>query len=57
LFQFGQERAGARDQFAALLSVWERMLSTEHPQTPATRGSLAYRTGQAESDTGRPGLD
>ena len=41
------DAAGARDQFAALLPVAERVLGPEHPDTLAARASLAYWTGQA----------
>lgn len=37
----------ARDQFAELLSVQQRVLGTEHPDTLTTHGGLAYWTGQA----------
>ena len=37
----------ARDQFAALLPVRERVLGPEHPRTLTTRANLAYWTGQA----------
>ena len=36
--------AGARDQYAALPPVRERVLGPEHPDTLAARGSLAYWT-------------
>ena len=41
------DAAGARDQFAALVPVAERVLGPEHPDTLAARASLAYWTGQA----------
>jgi hypothetical protein len=41
------DAAGARDQFAALLPIRERVLGPEHPHTVATRGNLAYWTRQA----------
>ena len=41
------DAAGARDEFAALLPVAERVLGPEHPDTLAARASLAYWTGQA----------
>jgi hypothetical protein len=44
------DAAGARDQFATLLPVIERVLGAEHPDTRDTRGSLAYWTGQADPD-------
>jgi hypothetical protein len=42
--------AAARDQFAALLPVFERVLGPEHPATLAARRVLAYWTGQADGD-------
>jgi Tetratricopeptide repeat len=39
--------AAARDLFARLLPVSERVLGPEHPQTLTTRHELAYWTGQA----------
>ena len=39
--------AAARDQFAALLPVRERVLGREHPDTLATRANLARWTGEA----------
>jgi hypothetical protein len=41
------DAAAARDQFAALLPVRERVLGPEHPRTMSTRANLAYWTGQA----------
>jgi Tetratricopeptide repeat len=41
------DAAGARDQFAALLPVRERVQGPEHPDTLATRRNLAYRTAEA----------
>ena len=41
------DAAAARDQFAALLPVAERILGPDHPDTLAARASLAYWTGQA----------
>ena len=41
------DAAAARDQFAALLPVSERVLGPEHPETLTTRGSLASWTGEA----------
>ena len=41
------DAAAARDQYAALLSVEERVLGPEHPTTLIARGSLARWTGQA----------
>jgi len=48
-YSIGQagDAAGARDQFAALLPVAERVLGPEHPDTLAARASLGYWTGQA----------
>jgi hypothetical protein len=42
--------AGARDQFAALLPISERVLGPEHPTTLITRGSLASWTGRSERE-------
>jgi hypothetical protein len=42
------DAAGARDQYAALLPVNERVLGPEHPDTLATRANLAYWSRQAE---------
>jgi hypothetical protein len=36
------DAAGARDQFAALLPIRERVSGSEHPDTRATRNNLAY---------------
>ena len=44
------DAAGARDQFAALLPVRERVLGAEHPDTLTTRGNLARWTGEAARD-------
>jgi len=46
------DAAEARDQCAALLSVWERVLGPEHLETLGTRGSLAYWTGEAGNVAG-----
>jgi hypothetical protein len=48
------DAAGARDHFAALLPVHERVLGPEHPVTRKTRGYLARWTGQAGAE-GRRG--
>jgi hypothetical protein len=40
---------GARDQYAALLPVRERVLGAEHPQTLYVRGRLPYSTRAADS--------
>jgi len=42
------DAAGARDQYAALLPVVERVLGGEHPDTLTTRGNLAYWTEKTE---------
>ncbi len=36
------DAAGARDQYAALLPISERVLGAEHPDTLATRNNLAH---------------
>ena len=41
------DAAGARDQFAALLPIRERVLGAEHPDTLTTRANLAEVTAQA----------
>ena len=41
------DAAGARDQFAALLPIRERVLGPEHPDTLTTRSNLAAWTGRA----------
>jgi hypothetical protein len=41
------DAAAARDQFAALLPVFERVLGPEHPDTLTTRHNLARWTGEA----------
>ena len=41
------DAAAARDQYAALLPVFERVLGAEHPDTLATRADLAGWTGEA----------
>ena len=46
------DAAGARDQFAALLSIIERVLGAEHPGTLTTRGNLANWTGEAGDAAG-----
>ena len=50
------DRAGARDQFAALLPISKRVLGPKHPDTRAARGSKAYWTMRAKTDAG-PGGD
>ena len=42
----------ARDQYAALLPVFERVLGPEHPDTLAARGNLACWTGEAGDAAG-----
>ena len=42
------DAARARDQFAALLPIRERVLGAEHPDTLATRSNLAHWTSEAE---------
>jgi hypothetical protein len=42
--------AAARDQYAALLPVMERVLGPEHPDTLSTRASLAHWTRQVGED-------
>ena len=46
------DAAGARDQFAALLPVEERVLAPEHPETLAARDNLAVWTGEAGDAAG-----
>jgi hypothetical protein len=46
------DAAGARDQFAALLPVRERVLGPEHPDTLTSRANLAYYTGAAGDPAG-----
>ena len=46
------DAAGARDQFAALLPVYERVLGPEHPDTLAARSNLARWTGKAGDAAG-----
>jgi Tetratricopeptide repeat len=41
------DAAGARDQYAALLPIFERILGPEHPDTLTVRGGLAVWTGMA----------
>jgi Tetratricopeptide repeat len=41
------DHAGARDQYAALLPVIERISGPQHPLTLITRGDLARWTGEA----------
>jgi hypothetical protein len=44
--------AGARDQYAALLPIFERVSGAEHPSTLKTRGNLARSTGIAGDAAG-----
>ena len=44
------DAAGARDQFAALLPIAERVQGAGHPPTLVTRGNLAYWAGRADVD-------
>ena len=46
------DAAGARDQFAALLPIRERVLGPEHPDTLITRRELARWTGEAGDAAG-----
>ena len=46
------DAAAARDQFAALLPVRERVLGPEHPDTLSARGNLARWTGEAGDAAG-----
>jgi hypothetical protein len=46
------DAAGARDQFAALLPIHERVLSPEHPDTLVVRHELAVWTGEAGDAAG-----
>jgi hypothetical protein len=46
------DAAGARDQYAALLPVRERVLGAEHPDTLAARADLASCTGEAGDAAG-----
>ena len=45
------DAAAARDQFAALLPIEERVLGPDHPGTLTTRASLASWTGKAGDGT------
>ena len=47
------DAAGARDQFAALVPVRERVLGAEHPDTLTVRGNLARWTGGRGMRPGR----
>jgi hypothetical protein len=48
--------AGARDQYAALLPIFERVLGPEHPDTLTSRANLA-RWAAAERSGARPDAD
>jgi len=41
------DAAGARDQYAALLPVRERVSGAEHPETLTARANLAHWSRQA----------
>ena len=47
------DAADARDQYAALLPVFERVLGPEHPDTLGARASLADWIERAERGPGR----
>jgi hypothetical protein len=42
--------AAARDQYAALLPVRERVSGAEHPETQHVREELGYWTNEADGD-------
>jgi hypothetical protein len=46
------DAAGARDQYAALLPIYERVQGPEHPDTLVVRASLARWTGNAGDPAG-----
>jgi hypothetical protein len=46
------DAAGARDQYAALLPIRERVLGAEHPSALTDRASLARWTGEAGDAAG-----
>ena len=46
------DAAGARDQFAVLLPIQERVMGSEHPRALADRGGLAIWTGAAGDAAG-----
>jgi len=46
------DAAGARDQYAALLPIAERVLGAEHPDTLTYRHNLAWRAGEAGDAAG-----
>ena len=43
------DAAGARDQYAALLPVRERVCGAEHPDTLTARANLAHWTSLAQN--------
>ena len=45
-------RPAARDQYAALLPIRERVLGAEHPDTLTARANLARWTGEAGDAAG-----
>jgi hypothetical protein len=47
---YAGDAAAARDQFAALLSVYEEVLGSEHPETLAVWYQLAHWTALAGDD-------
>jgi Tetratricopeptide repeat len=47
-----EQRNGARDQFAALLPIRERVVGAEHPHTLADRANLARWTREAGDAAG-----
>src|SRR5579863_7271540 len=46
------DAAGARDQYAALLPIRERVSGPEHPETLTVRSNLARWTGEAGDAAG-----
>ena len=50
--ELARDAAGARDQYAALVQAYERVLGAEHPHTLSARGNLAYWTGRAGDAAG-----
>jgi len=49
------DAAGARERYAALLPVLERVQGPEHPDTLSKYANLAYWTAEAGSAAGGPG--
>jgi hypothetical protein len=41
------DQAAARDQFAELAPIYQRVLGSEHPDTLTVRGNIARWTGEA----------